>query len=189
LNKRRLATILSIDVVGYSKMMQSDAANLLGALNAIFRSIVKRHVLEGDGRIVKLMGDGALVEFPSAYQALMAAYAIQKQMRDVDAPYEYDKPLYLRIGIHVGDVLIEGDDIFGDGVNIATRLQAEAESGGVLLSNTIAELAGGDLPIKLRREGPRSLKNIKKPIETLSIDFSDGIAATKRAERAIVLKK
>lgn len=183
LNNRRLATILSIDVVGYSKLMQTDASGLLAALNSVFRSIVKPQVVKANGRIVKLLGDGAIVEFPSAYQALVAAAEIQTHMRDVNAPYTYDKPLFLRIGVHVGDIIDDGNDIFGDGVNIAARLQTEAASGGVLLSSTVADLAGGDLPVKLRREGARSLKNISKPIETLSIDFSDQ-ASNQNRERA-----
>ena len=184
MSKRKLSTILSIDVVGYSKMMQADASGLLAALNSIFHCIVKPHVAEAEGRIVKLLGDGALVEFPSAYQGLTAAAAIQKQMRASDGAYTYRIPVFLRIGVHVGDVISEDNDVFGDGVNIAARLQAEAEPGGVLLSSTVADLAGGDLPIKLRREGSRSLKNISKPVETLSIDFSDEYADRHRAERA-----
>lgn len=183
LNNRRLATILSIDVVSYSKLMQTDASGLLAALNSVFRAVVKPQVEKTNGRIVKLLGDGAIVEFPSAYQALVAAAGIQTLMRDVDPPYQYDEPLFLRIGVHVGDIIDDGNDIFGDGVNIAARLQAEAASGGVLLSGTVADLAGGDLPVKLRREGARSLKNITKPIETLSIDFSNQ-ASDKNRERA-----
>ncbi len=185
MSKRRLATILAIDVVGYSRMMGSDASGLLSVLNTIFRSVVKPHIEANDGRIVKLLGDGAIIEFASAFQALTSAAAIQEQMRTPSTPYTYVEPIFLRMGVHAGDVLIEGQDIFGDGVNIAARLQAEAEAGGVLLSRTVADLAGGDLPFQLRREGTRSLKNISNPIETLSINFSDEkfkVARSKRAE-------
>jgi class 3 adenylate cyclase/pimeloyl-ACP methyl ester carboxylesterase len=182
--KRRLATILAIDVVGYSRMMQSDAAGLLAALNTIFRSIVKPHVAAMDGRVVKLLGDGALVEFQSAFQALSSAVAIQEEMRGPNAAYQYGEPIFLRMGLHAGDVLVEDQDIFGDGVNIAARLQAEAEAGGVLLSRTVADLAGSDLPYRLRHEGTHSFKNIAKPIETLSIDFSDEKVAANRARLA-----
>lgn len=179
--KRRLATILAIDVVGYSAMMQSDATGILAALNTIFRSIVKPSVAAMDGRIVKLLGDGALIEFQSAFQALSCAVAIQEEMRGSNAPYRYSEPIFLRMGLHAGDVLVEGQDIFGDGVNIAARLQAEAEAGGVLLSRTVADLAGSDLPYRLRHEGPHSFKNIAQPIETLSVDFSDNKIAATRA--------
>ena len=172
MSKRRLATIVSIDVVGYSKMMQEDASSLLAALNSIFRSVVKPTVEEFEGRIVKLLGDGALIEFPSAYQAVIAVASIQSDMSSDKAPYFYDQTIFLRAGVHVGDVIVNGEDIFGDGVNIAARLQAEAPVGGILISSTVADMAGSDLPIRLRREGPRSLKNIAKPIETLSVDLS-----------------
>ncbi|MGI9568880.1 MAG: alpha/beta fold hydrolase, partial [Desulfobulbia bacterium] len=130
--------------------------------------------------IVKLLGDGALVEFQSAYQALSCAVAIQQEMRNSVQPYSYREPIFLRMGLHAGDVLVEGQDIFGDGVNIATRLQAEAEFGGVLLSRTVADLAGKDLPYRLRSEGTHRFKNIADPLETLSINFSDEkVAATR----------
>ncbi len=130
--KRRLATILAIDVVGYSAMMQSEATGVLAAFNTIFRSIVKPNVAALDGRIVKLLGDGALIEFQSAFQALSCAVAIQEEMRGPNAAYSYSELIFLRMGLHADDVLVEGQDIFGDGVNIAARLQAEAEAGGVL---------------------------------------------------------
>ncbi len=183
-DQRRLATILSIDVVGYSRMMQGQASKLLAALNAIFRSVVRPEVEAAGGRIVKLLGDGAVIEFSSARGALTCAHAIQAHMRDPKQPYDYDEVIALRIGLHAGDVLADGDDIFGDGVNIAARLQAESEAGGVLLSKTVADLAGGDLPVRLRAEGRRSLKNISSPIETLSIDFSDRAVARSRADKA-----
>jgi len=173
MSKRRLATILAVDVVGYSRMMEQEPSDVLTALNAIFHSIVKPQVEEAEGRIVKLLGDGALIEFASAYDALTCAVSIQEQMRSDLPPYTFREPIFLRIGIHAGDVLTEGSDIFGDGVNIAARLQAEADAGGVLLSRTVAGLAGGDLPFRLRGEGMRSLKNISTPVETLSIDFAD----------------
>jgi class 3 adenylate cyclase/pimeloyl-ACP methyl ester carboxylesterase len=182
--KRRLATIMAIDVVGYSRMMQSDASGLLGALNSIFHSLIKPRVDESDGRIVKLLGDGALIEFSSAYQALICAAAIQEKMRASPPPHAFGENIFLRIGLHAGDVLVEGQDIFGDGVNIAARLQAEAEAGGILLSRAVADLAGGDLPFRLRSEGSRSLKNIARPIETLSVDFSDEKVAETRRQRA-----
>lgn len=170
---RRLAAILTIDVAGYSRMMEQDASGVLSALNAIFRTVVKPRVSRSNGRIVKLLGDGALIEFSSALEALNCAAAIQGEMRAADPPYRYREPIFLRIGIHASDILIEGEDVFGDGVNIAARLQGEAEAGGVMLSKTVAELAGGDLPYRLRGEGARKFKNIASPVETLSIDFTD----------------
>ena len=181
---RRLATVLSIDVVGFSRLMQSDASGLLSVLNTIFRLTVKPEVEAHNGRIIKLLGDGALVEFSSAYEALVCADNIQRKMRSREPPYDYETQIFMRMGIHAGDVLVEGDDIFGDGVNIAARLQSEAEAGGVLVSRMIADLAGSDLPFKLRREGNRSLKNISSPVETLSIDFTDKNVELTRSKQA-----
>ena len=168
--ERRLATILAIDVVGYSRMMQADAAGLLAALNAIFRDLVKPTVEARGGRIVKLLGDGALAEFSSAYQTLEAAVVVQQRLQGPDKPHSHAEPIQLRMGIHAGDLLVEGQDLFGDGVNIAARLQAAAEPGGILLSKTVLDLAGHDLPFKFRHEGMRRFKNISQPIETLAID-------------------
>ncbi len=179
--ERRFAAVMSIDVVGYSRMMQRDAATLLAALNEIFRSIVHPKTLDMAGRVVKLIGDGALIEFPSAFNALTCAVRIQEAMRS-DGAYSYDEPIKLRIGLHAGDVLVEGKDLFGDCVNIAARLQAGAEAGGVLISRTIRDLAGKDFPYRLRSEGPHSFKNISEPIETLSIDFTEEAVRTRRAE-------
>ena len=182
--ERRMATILAIDVVGYSRMMQSDAAGVLAALNSIFSKLVKPSVIDKNGRVVKLLGDGALIEFQSSYQAISCAVVIQEDMRGPNAPYSYSEPIFLRMGLHAGDVLVEGEDIFGDSVNIAARLEAEAEAGGILLSRTVADLAGSDLPCRLRHEGTHSLKNISNPIETLSVDLSDQEVAAARTGMA-----
>ena len=106
-------------------------------------------------------------------------------MRSPEPCYTYREPIHLRMGVHAGDVLVDGSgDIFGDGVNIAARLQAEAEAGGVLASRTVASLAGGSLPFRLRPEGVHSFKNIAEPIETLSVDFTDEKIAGARRELA-----
>lgn len=184
MSKRRLSAILALDVVGYSRMMQADSAGVLTALNAIFRSVVSPAVAAGEGRVAKLMGDGALVEFPSAAEALQCAVRIQRALRRADPPYRFPEPILLRAGLHAGDVVVEGDDIFGDGVNIAARLQAAAEPGGILASRVFCDLAGSDVSVKLRREGGRSFKGIAQPIEVLSVDFSDPEVATLRAQQA-----
>ncbi len=182
---RRLATILSLDVVGYSRLMQHDPSGLLRQLNKLFQSIVVPNIKLNKGRVVKLLGDGALIEFSSAYDGLYCASKIQNEIRSADPPVEHNgQPILLRAGLHAGDVISKGEDVFGDGVNIAARLQAEAEAGGVLLSSVVAQLAGGDLPFRLRREGSRKLKNIAYPIDTLSIDMSDEEVRSGRQSRA-----
>ena len=184
MSHRRLAAILAIDVVGYSKMMEHKPSDALTALNLVFRTIVQPCVNEAEGRVVKLLGDGAIVEFPSAHSALVCAVTIQERMRLPNAQHNLKQPVYLRMGLHAGDVLSEDDDIFGDAVNIAARLQAESEAGGVLLSQTVAELAGGDLPFRLRGEGLRTLKNLSSPVDTMSVDFANEEITVERARIA-----
>ncbi|WP_050929110.1 alpha/beta fold hydrolase [Aestuariivita boseongensis] len=173
MSRRRLAAILSLDVVGYSRMMQGGAASVLKTLNALYRDLVTPKVTEHGGRVVKLMGDGALIDFPSASQALAAAIAIQTALRAPDHPYTTPERIQLRAGLHVGDVTDDGNDIFGDGVNIATRLQAAAEPGGILLSKMMSDLAGSDFAPLMRGEGLHSYKGIAQPIEVMSVTFAD----------------
>ena len=182
--KRRLSAILMLDVVGYSRMMQANASAVLASLNTIFRSVVTPAVTAADGRVVQLMGDGALIEFSSAHQALSCAVQIQLKTRRPDASYHHPEPIHLRAGLHAGDVVVEGDDIFGDAVNIAARLQAAAEPGGVLMSRTFSDLAGSDIAVALRREGAHSFKGIAQPIEVLSVDFTDPEVKARRASLA-----
>lgn len=171
--QRRLSAILALDVVGYSRMMQSDAAGVVSALNAIYRNLVTPSVEAFDGRVVKLMGDGALIEFTAAAQALQCAIRIQQELRRPNLPYRASESIVLRAGLHAGDVIVEGDDIFGDGVNIASRLQAAAQPGGILVSRTFCDLAGAEAISRLQREGTHSFKGIDQPIEVLSYDFAE----------------
>jgi class 3 adenylate cyclase/pimeloyl-ACP methyl ester carboxylesterase len=171
--QRRLVAILSLDVVGYSRMMQSSPGRLLKTVSLLYRELVAPTVQANNGRVVKLLGDGALIEFPSAGEALDAAIAIQTRLREDDHPYQEPERIRLRAGLHVGDVTVEGDDIFGDGVNIASRLQAEAEPGSVLASRMLCDLAGADFADRLRGEGLRNLKGIARPVEVMSVDFTD----------------
>jgi class 3 adenylate cyclase/pimeloyl-ACP methyl ester carboxylesterase len=181
---RRLSAILSLDVVGYTSMMQKNAAGVLASLNTIYRDVVTPAVTAAQGRVVKLLGDGALIEFPSAGQALECAVKIQQELRRPESPYHAEEPFNLRAGLHAGDVVVEGDDIFGDGVNIAARLQAAAQPSGILASRIFCDLAGRDIPVRLLREGTRSFKGIDHPIEVLSVDFSDPENETRRASLA-----
>jgi len=180
MSELRLAAILSLDVVGYSRLMQTSSGQLLKTLNELYRDLVIPAVKGNKGRIVKLLGDGALIEFASAGRALEAAIAIQTSLRDPQSPYQNPEHILLRAGVHVGDVTVNGDDIFGDGVNIASRLQAAAEPGGVLVSKMVCDLAGADYADHLRGEGLHSFKGIAQPIETLSVDFTDEKSAKSR---------
>ncbi|NNE50981.1 MAG: alpha/beta fold hydrolase [Sulfitobacter sp.] len=181
MSQRRLAAILSLDVVGYSRMMQNGSASLLKTLNALYRDLVTPLVEAHHGRVVKLMGDGALIEFASAASALETAVAVQKRLRAPDHPFQFPERIQLRAGVHAGDVTSEGEDIFGDGVNIAARLQSAAEPGGVLVSRMLSDLAGADHATLLRGEGLHTFKGIAQPIEVLSVDFTDAHASKSRA--------
>ncbi|WP_299640218.1 alpha/beta fold hydrolase [uncultured Ruegeria sp.] len=184
MSQRRLAAILSLDVVGFSRMMQGGSRALLKTLNTLYRDLVTPIVGQHHGRVVKLLGDGALIEFPSAGHALEGAIAIQTQLREPDHPFLVPERIQLRAGMHVGDVAVDGEDIFGDGVNIAARLQAAAEPGGILVSKVLCDLAGPDYANRLHREGLRTFKGIAQPIEVLSINFTDEGVSKSRVDFA-----
>jgi adenylate cyclase len=139
--QRRLAAILSADVVGYSRLMGVDEAGTLSRLNNLRRELIDPAIAAHSGRIVKLMGDGALVEFASAVDAVACAIEIQRQVGKHNADCSEADPIRFRIGVNVGDIIIEGEDILGDGVNIAARVEGIAEPGGVCISNTAYDLS------------------------------------------------
>ena len=152
--QRRLAAILSADVVGYSRLMGIDEAGTLSRLNALRRSLIDPTIATHSGRVVKLMGDGALVEFASAVNAVTCAVEIQRQLRERQATDSEVDPLRFRIGIHVGDIIIEGEDILGDGVNIAARIEGVAESGGMaFISAFAAPEIVNNWPAAMRKAG------------------------------------
>ncbi len=162
--RRKLTAILAADVVGYSRMMGEDEAGTLTALKALRQKLFAPKVAEHHGRIVKLMGDGALVEFSSVVDAVGCAVAVQRAIasRNVETPA--DRRIELRIGINLGDVIIEGSDIYGDGVNVAARLQELAAPGGVALSATAHEHAAAKVDVGFEDGGKYELKNIAKPV-------------------------
>ncbi|HSF96713.1 MAG TPA: adenylate/guanylate cyclase domain-containing protein [Thermohalobaculum sp.] len=157
--ERRLAAILAADVVGYSRLVAADEAGTLAALRALRSEILDPAVAEHGGRMVKTTGDGFLVEFPSAVDAMGCAMGVQSAMAARDGR------LRLRIGVNVGDVVIEGTDILGDGVNIAARLESVAEPGGVAFSGSVREYVLGRIDADFRDGGSRELKNIDRPIQ------------------------
>jgi hypothetical protein len=132
-SKRRLAAILAADVVGYSRLMQVDEAGTVTALKTRRRDVLEPILAEHDGRIVKLMGDGVLVEFASAVDAVECAAQLQEGMAAANAGQPEERHIALRIGINLGDVIVDGSDLYGDGVNIAARLEAIAEPGSILI--------------------------------------------------------
>lgn len=184
MSRKRLAAILAQDVVDYTRMMQLDSQGLITTLNKMFSEVVRPAVAASEGRIVKLMGDGAIVEFPAAASALEAAVEIQTKMRRPDLPYNVPERIHLRAGLHAGDVTIEGSDLLGDGINIAARLEAAADPGGILISKIFCELAGPSNAASLRRHGARSFKGIAQPIEVLSVNFEDSESQNRSVQRA-----
>jgi adenylate cyclase len=161
---RRLAAILAADVVGYSRMMGEDEAGTLAALRAVWSTLFNPAVASHHGRIVKMMGDGALVEFGSAVDAVQCAIAVQTKMAERNEAGEETKPIRFRIGINLGDIVIEGSDIFGDGVNVAARLESQAPAGGVLLSDSVHAQVKGKVDLAFADAGEIALKNIEQPV-------------------------
>jgi len=162
--ERRLAAIVAADVVGYSRLMGANEAETLSDINADLREIFDPKVQEFKGRIVKLMGDGILMEFPSAVQAVAFAFDVQHAVRKGNRDTPDDERIVYRIGINVGDIIFEGDDIFGDGVNIAARLEGIADPGGVCISGTVHDQILGKLPQAFEFIGHQALKNIGEPV-------------------------
>ena len=151
---------MSADVVGYSRLMGTDEAGTLSRLNILRRELIDPAIAAHSGRIVKLMGDGALVEFASAVDAVTCAIEIQRQLREHDASGSEANPIQFRIGINVGDIIIEGEDILGDGVNIAARIEGIAEPGGISISEDAWRQVQGKVAANFVDAGEQSLKNI-----------------------------
>jgi len=167
--QRRLTTILAADVVGYSRLMGEDEAGTLAALKQRRREVVAPLVSQHGGRIFKLMGDGVLVEFASVVNAVQCAVAVQKGMAAANAALPPDKQVLLRIGVNLGDVIVEGGDLYGDGVNLAARLEGLAEPGGICLSETAHHHVASKLPLGYRDLGERPVKNFAKPVRAYGV--------------------
>ena len=180
--ERRLAAILAADVVGYSRLMGGDEEGTLAALKSLRESLTDPKIAEHRGRIVKTIGDGVLVEFASAVDAVRCAIEIQRAVMDRNAEIPEDRRITLRIGINVGDIIIEGGDIYGDGVNVAARLEGIAEPGGICISRQAFDQIEGKLQLACRQLGPQNLKNITKPIEVFSVEVDETERSSGRLE-------
>jgi class 3 adenylate cyclase/pimeloyl-ACP methyl ester carboxylesterase len=176
---RRLAAILAADVAGYSRLMSEDEAGTLAALQAHRSEVVNPAIARHSGRVVKLMGDGILAEFGSVVEAVGCAADIQREMAARNADIPEERRMLFRIGVHLGDIIIDGDDIYGDGVNIAARLEGLAESGGIRISRQAYDQVDGKLPLSFCGLGPQQLKNIPKPVEVYAVEL-DGAAVDQR---------
>ncbi len=166
---RRLAAIAIADVVGYSRMMGSDEAGTLAAVNERRKQIIEPVVAAHDGRIVKSMGDGFFIEFASAVNAVEAALDLQARMAEANAVLPAERRVVLRIGINLGEVIVEGDDLFGDGVNVAARLESIASEGGIAISGSAYELVRSRISAAMEDIGVQTLKNIAEPVRVYRV--------------------
>jgi len=185
--ERRLTAILAADVVGYSRLMGNDEAGTLAQLKEIRQAVVDAKIAEHRGRIVKLTGDGVLAEFRSVVNAVSCATEIQTAMR----ARKPENAIQFRIGVNLGDVIAEGDDIYGDGVNVAVRLESVAQPGGIAVSQSVCDHVGNRLSVTFEDRGEQQLKNIEKPIRVYDVVLDEPssveMPATRRDKPSIAV--
>jgi len=167
--ERRLAAILAVDVVGYARLMEADEAGTFGRMRAHQKVLFEPRIAQHNGRIFKVMGDGLLAEFASVVDAVECAAALQQAMagRSDDAPG--DQSIALRMAVNLGDVIVDGEDRYGDGVNIAARLEKLADPGGIVVSRGVYEQVRAKLPLRFEDLGDRELRNIAEPVRIYSV--------------------
>jgi TolB-like protein len=167
----RLQRRLAADVVGYSRLMGADEAGTLARLKALRKGLVQPKIEARKGRIVKLMGDGLLAEFPSVVEAALCAAEIQQDMAGREPDLANESRIRLRIGVNLGDVIDEGSDLYGDGVNVAARLEAMAEPGGICVSGTVVDHVGGKVGLDFEDRGAHRVKNIERPVRVYQVSL------------------
>ncbi len=169
---RKLTTMVAMDVVGYSRLMEIDEKGTLDRLKEIRATVVDPAIARHAGRMVKLMGDGTLVEFASVVGALQCAVDIQRELATRNGAAGEKNRLHLRIGIHLGDVIVDGHDIYGDGVNVASRLEGIAPPGGIVLSKQVYDHIGANVPVRFVSLGEQTVKNISRPIQAYRVELA-----------------
>jgi TolB-like protein/class 3 adenylate cyclase/tetratricopeptide (TPR) repeat protein len=169
--QRRLAAIMAVDVVGYSRLMGRDESGTLQRLREHRKIRFEPALTRHGGRLVKLTGDGALAEFASAVDALGAAIEFQQAMIEANCDQPADTTLVFRVGLHVGDLIVDGDDLYGDGVNVAARLEGEAPAGGILISRNVRDAVAGRVKATFEDLGGLSLKNIERPVRAFRVGW------------------
>ena len=180
---RRLAAIVSADVVGYSLLMGRDDSATLAGLKAHRRELIDPKIVEYGGRIVNSAGDNMLLEFPSVVDALRCAVDVQRGMAERNAGVDPERRIDFRIGINLGDIIIDGDEIFGDGVNVAARLEALAEPGGICVSRVVRDQVLDKLSFAFEDLGPQEVKNIVRPVEAYRVDLGSEPPRTQSLRR------
>ena len=187
--ERRLTAILAADVVGYSRLMGLDEAGTLAALKTHRREMADAKIAEHQGHIVKVTGDGMLVEFPSVVNAVACATEIQRRMRQRNVDVPEDRRIEFRIGIHLGDIIFEDNDIYGDGVNVAARIESIARPGGVAVSSSVRDNVGNRLDLTFEDAGDQTLKNIDRPVQVYHVDFFQHMATGAAPKSALAKEK
>lgn len=183
--ERRLAAILAADVVGYSRLMGQDEAGTLQALKKARAEVIDPKIAEHKGRVFKTTGDGVLAEFPSVVNAVACAASIQREMAGRNADRPDDQGLRLRIGVNLGDVVVEGEDLFGDGVNLAARLEGVAPPGGVAVAAVVHNQIGNRLDLQFEDMGEQALKNIDRPVRVYRAKFDGAPSASPSSARKV----
>jgi TolB-like protein len=178
--ERRLAAIFAADVVGYSLLMGDDEAGTFQRLKLLHKELVQPKIAERKGRIVKLMGDGLLAEFPSVVEAVHCALDIQHSMLDREADLPDAHRIRLRVAVHLGDIIVEGNDIYGDGVNVAARLEGLAEPHGICISGGAFDAIDGKIDASIEDMGPQVVKNIAKPVRAYRL----GVGSERQARQS-----
>jgi adenylate cyclase len=186
---RRLAAILAADVAGYSRLMGADEEGTLERLKSMRRELLDPKIAEHRGRVVKTTGDGLLVEFASVVDAVRCAVAVQRAMPERNTGVAADSRIELRIGINLGDVIVEGDDLYGDGVNIAARIEALADAGGVFVSNTVHDHVRDRLPFAFDNLGEQQVKNIARPVRVYRVRTSPTPSPARRGPPSPALRE
>ena len=189
--QRKLAAIVAADVVGYSRLMGRDESGTVARLRQVRQQRLAPILAQRGGRIVKLTGDGAIMEFASAVEAASAAIEFQQAMVEANAHEPPDNALQFRMGVHLGDLIVEGDDLYGDGVNVAARLEAESPAGGIIVSRTVHESVAGRMKATFEDLGPLELKNIERPVHAYLVKWDPedwkGVAAAQPLQPSVEL--
>ncbi|MDE5454128.1 adenylate/guanylate cyclase domain-containing protein [Bradyrhizobium sp. CSA112] len=184
---RKLAAIIAADVVSYSRLMGVDEAETLAALKTHRRDLIDPNIAEHQGRIVKTTGDGLLIEFPSVIEAVQCAVEVQRAMQERNSDVPADHRIEFRVGINLGDIIIDGDDIYGDGVNVAARLEGLAEANGICVSRVVHDQVRDKLGLGFEDLGERQLKNIARPVRVFRIATPDIRLRTQSANPALAI--
>ena len=171
-DQRKLVAIVSVDVAGYSRLVGRDESGTLSRLRSLFDGAIYPRVAARDGRVVKSMGDGLLIEFTSALNAVACALEFQKVIAEKEADVAEGSRISFRVGVNIGDIVVAGDDILGDGVNLAARLQEIADPGGVCVAGIVHEQVVGKIDQTFEDMGHRKLKNIERPVRVYRVRLS-----------------